>query len=635
MHTMLRVLICMIIVLSPVQAQNLVTYAGSVNKERFNDVHVLSDGTILVAGAANDLDWISATVPRTTLTTAISSASTGNVGFILHLSADQTSILRVVSFPIGSVRDVYKIRSTEVPGSTTGQLYISGNRDGGSSDGYYIAKLNNNFVAGAPTAIIWSYDVSAAGELKDKQPWDVDGDGKVIFAVGEVIATNWLALYRLNASGVRDIVPNFRTHWRTDDSEWDGTPASSYSGALPLAYSGLALKASRRGGLRSATQAEFDILQNDANGNPNRKGAFPDDYYFSGPCPLDGSVACDSSGPGYTGYRISAIKTQRVVDIAIDRRNNHFYFGYGTQSRLPNGNPDFEPAVVAMDHTGLLKWWDRIYQETTSSSSPDQYVDAIAIDYAQNRVVVLARSHGNNTFNLWPANQLTYSPSTNGFQNRFTGTNGNAHYSWLGKYGLDDGKIYRVSWIGEYFEPASGLGSAHPDPNLDGWANPNAGNPQLNDTKCRSEIAVRADGAVAVTCKGRRTITTVTAFQKMPKPGVSTSAWNSFVRVYSPNLDTLLYSTLMVGAFDNSGVGGDNIQTTGIALTANGVLATGYHLTTTDVSGNPTNTPDGNTAPTINVPGWGNAAPNNESAMLGRYALPSAATDNLFKNGFE
>jgi len=49
-------------------------------------------------------------------------------------------------------RDVFKIRSTEVPGQPTGAIFISGSRDGASADGYYLARLKQNLVAAATTS---------------------------------------------------------------------------------------------------------------------------------------------------------------------------------------------------------------------------------------------------------------------------------------------------------------------------------------------------------------------------------------------------------------------------------------------------------------------------------------------------
>lgn len=631
------------LVAAAAQAQNLLSYAGGTLRERFNDVHRLSDGSYLVAGQAQDLNWLAAGVPRVALSAAgIDSASTGNVGFVLHLSGDLQTPLRVLHFPAGSVRDVFKIRSSEVPGQPSGILVLSGSRDGAVTDGYYLARLNGNFVNAVPTGLSYVYNVRAGGDHKERQPWDIGADGAVTHAVGQGFDTQWATIERLGASGVRSVVEHWNAHWSAV-GEWDGTPASSYPNAAtdPLLYSAIVMKANRRGSLRSTTAADYSALGADANGNLGRQGRYPDDYYHNGACALAGSNTCPNTGPGYTGYRAVAARTQRVGAIAVDRRNNRLYFGYSTQSTLPNGNPDFEPAVVAMNADGSLLWWDRLYQETVDNSSPDQYVDGLAIDYAQERLVVLARTHGNNVYNYWRGNALTLSPAANGFQNQFTGTNGNIHISWLGSYRLADGRIAAASYLAEFVEGSTNYGAAHPDPLLGGWPNPNAGWPDVNTTRCGAdagysgEIAIGSDGAVAVLCKGRRTITTIDAQQSMPRPNQPNppvGAWNHYVRVYTPDLSGVRYSSLIVGQWDPvTGAGGDNTRLTGLTLAPEGVIVAGSQLA--DANGAAL----GNPVPVIAVPAWGAAAPQSESALLARLTGQrlGAAADPVYANGFE
>lgn len=99
----------------------------------------------------------------------------------------------------------------------------------------------------------------------------------------------------------------------------------------------------------------------------------------------------------------------------------------------PDGNPDFEPAVLAMTDTGAIKWWSRLYHEMSAdgksvlNSTPDQYIDGLAVDQITSALVVLARCHGNNISNYWSGNAVALHPGTNSFQNTFTGTNGNIH----------------------------------------------------------------------------------------------------------------------------------------------------------------------------------------------------------------
>lgn len=627
---------------STAAAQNRVFYAGDAARERFHDVHRLSDGTVLVAGQAQDLNWLPPSLPRIQLAAAgLDSAAAGQVAFLLHLSADLGTPLRVVHFPPGSARDVFKIRSTEVPGTATGQLYVSGSRDGASVDGYYLARLNGNFVDAVPTATAFVRNVRASGDHKERQPWDVGADGAVVFALGRSFDTEWAAIEKIDGNGAGVVVEHWHAHWH-DGGEWDGTPASSYgNGATqPLRYSAIVMKASRRGSLRSTTAADYGALSADGNGNPGRQGRFPDDYYHTGPCALSGSGTCPSTMPGYTGYRATGARTQRVGAIVIDRRDNALYFGYATQSVLPGGNPDFEPAVVAMAANGALRWWDRLYRETAANSPPDQYVDGLAIDYGNDRLVVLARSHGNAVDNLWRGNAIALSPGGNGFQNQFTGTNGNIHISWLGSFGLADGRVRHASYVAEFVEGTTNYGGPHPDPLLGGWPNPNGGWPNVNTTRCGAdagfsgEVVVAADGAVAVACKGRRTITTIDAHQQMPRPNQANppaGSWNHYVRVYQPNLSGLRYSSLVNGAWDQAtGAGGDNTRVVGLAFAPDGLLVAGWHAA--DGQG----AASGQPVPVASVPAWGRSTPASESAILARLRGERLGLfDPIFANGFQ
>jgi hypothetical protein len=626
-------------------AQNKVFYVGDTGKERFNDVHMLSDGTALIAGQAESLNWLPANTPRINLSaTGLDSAANGQQAFILHTNGDFSQILRVVTLPSASARDVFKIRSTEVPGNATGSIFISGSRDGGSTDGYFVAKLDQNFVSALPTALSYVYNVGAAADHKERQPWDVGGDGKVVYALGRAFDPNWAAIQKLGVDGQPEVVENWTAHWRANNGgEWDGTPASSYNQALPLAYSAIVMKGTRRGSLRSTNATDFAFTSIDANGNAGRKGKFPDDYYFNSHCELAGTNTCPSSGPGYTNYQIQGIQTQRVGAIVIDRRNNDLYFGYSTKSTLPGGNPDFEPAVVAMSANGQMRWWDRLYHETTANSSPDQYVDGLALDHNNNRLIILGRSHGNNVKNFWNGDQIAVNPGALSFQKQFTGTNGNIHFSWLGSYSLA-GRVQASTYLGEYVDGSTNYGAALVDAHYAGWPNPNLGWPDFNTTRCGAdatqsgEIAVATDGSVAVTCLGRRTFTTLDAYIAMPRPNQSprpASAWNQFVRVYAPDFSAVKYSSLIVGTWDQAtGAGGDNTWLAGIAFQGANIVAVGMHKADATT---PINALGAN-VPAVSVPSWGVSAPLSQSALFARLSgtrLGTPAGFDRFANGFE
>jgi hypothetical protein len=609
---------------SLVQAQtNLVTYAGGSGNEVFNDVVQISNGDVLVIGVADDLDWLPNGTPVITLTNPgiTNDLGTGRTPFILRLDSELQNILGVYALAPGAAEDFRFIKSTNVPGTVTGDLYISGTTEDSNTGGYFIGKLDSNFVNGAPTGFLWVNNVKcAAGEYpKIHQPWDVGSDGHVVYAYGDSHSYNWSAFYRMDAAGVDEVVPHWRIHWPVGGgSEFRGDGTTYPGGLNGLAYSAIVLKRdASRCELRSPTATAYNAWSPDGNGG-TRKGTWPLDILYNSAC-LPGGTGNTTDGPGYTGYSGPATFTHGPQSVCIDRRTNAMYIGFNTKSVLPGGEPDFEPAVMAMDADGALQWWSRLYHEVTPqgdtvNSSPDQYIDALAVDYSQppnsGMLVVNARCHGNNVENLWEGNKIAANPGANGFQNQFTGNQGNIHISWLGKLTLNDGTLMHSTYVAEYAEGTGSLGAPHPDPNLDGWPNPNGGWPNVNTTYLgKNMLKVTSSGRVVVLGQGRRTITTANAFQKMVLPvNGGLSCWNNFVREYENDLSLPLYSSLLVGQWDTlTQQGGDNVKLYGVFKNANSLLVVGKH------------TGSGNAMPTANVPAWGNNAFNGESAVLARF----------------
>ncbi len=613
---------------------NLVTYAGGTGKETFYDVMQITDGTFLVCGYAENLNWISSEVPQTQLTfpgTIPNSLGTNRYGFILQLSTDLQSILQVVHFPQGAVEDIRFMKTNTQPYTPTGDLYISCNTSDTdpNNGGYIIAKLDNNFVNGVPTSLSWFHAVWAKSAPKDYHPWDVTSDGKVFYISGESYAYDWSAIYCLDQNGQRTVVNNWRTHWLTNGSEWKGTPASANPlGSMDsVSFSGIVLKIWGRCDLRSWTVSDYNTYLPDENGGM-KKGKWPVDILFDSPCdPLHPTAV----SPGYTGYSASGTPVYGGECIAIDKRNNNLYIGMNFKSVLPNGGlPDFEPAVIAMDSSGMLQWWSRLYHEITPAgdtvnSSPDQYIDALAIDYANNKLVVGARCHGNNVENFWEGNTIHMDNTAYGFQNNFTGSSGNIHISWLGKFRLNDGALTNSTYMAELAEGTGSLGTPHTDPNLDGWPNPNSGWPNMNTTRmAKNNMKVTSSGDVCVLAVGRRTITTANAYQKMVKPNNGGySCWNNFVRVYDSQFHVPKYSSLIVGVWDTlTQAGGDNTEMFGIYKTNLGVICVGRQ------KAGESGVPVGNNIPVTNVPSWGNAAPQNETAILVYYQAANLYNPN-------
>jgi hypothetical protein len=605
-------------------SQNIVTYAGGSGNERFNDVMQLSNGNFIVLGNADNLSWVNLSVPQIVLTvpgtsTVNNITGTNKVAFIAEFSSNLQALLKIYYLPANTVENFKFVKTNSLPNTATGNLYISGDISDASSGGYFIGRLNNNFVSGAPTGFTWITSIKAVSGsyIKNAMPWDVGGNNKIIYGYGDTHSSNWSAAYCLDGNTGNDIVvPNWRVHWQVVGGEYYGS-APSYTGASTLKHSAIVFKRDgQRCELRSTNSTDYNLVQADENGG-TKKGKWPLDVCFNSPC-VPGATVNTTSGPGYTGYSPGASFTYGLSSITIDKRNNAMYIGFNFKTTLPiSGLPDFEPAVMVMDSTGDMKWWTRLYHEmlpitsNTTNSTPDQYIDAIGVDYSKplpnGEFIIGARCHGNNTENLWEGNTITTNTLAYGFKNQFTGSGGNFHLSWFGRFKMTTKQISNSTYMAEYAEGATGLGAAHPDPNLDGWPAPNNGWPVLNTTYMgKNNMKITADGSLLVLGKGRRTITTANAYQKMVKPAYGgVSCWNDFVRVYKNDFTIPLYSSLLVGKWDTiTQANGDNVRLMGAWKTANGIVTVGYH----------TGTP--NDMPVINVPTWGNANYNGESAVL-------------------
>jgi hypothetical protein len=281
-----------------------------------------------------------------------------------------------------------------------------------------------------------------------------------------------------------------------------------------------------------------------------------------------------------------------------------------------------------MDEQGRLKWWSRCYHEwidkngnstldsgDVTTSSPDQYIDDLCIDYTAGQggaLVVVARCHGNNVINFWKGNEIKHSDNPKkAFQNQFTGSNGNIHISWIGRFSLDKEEIRHATFLAEVNE-GQNPGGSYNDPLLDGWFNLNSGWAGLNTTKTvPNSAAVDAQGNVFVASMGRRTITTNNAYQQNLKPSEGKGCWNNFVRVYKKDLTLPVYSSLIVGQWNpQDGSGGGNTELQDVTSSAQGLIAVGYH--TADTSGKA----NGNSIPTANVPSWGAQTPTGQTPFL-------------------
>jgi hypothetical protein len=576
MRPIFSLLVLTILSLTGVARADRAFYVGSGGKTVLHDVHVLPDGSVLVAGGTEDVQWFTRNVKDIKLDGKLitSQPGTKRVGFLLHLDAKLDRIIRAYHFPPGVTDGIRRIRTSGTPAvgdspAKPGDIYISGftveNRD--QSGGYFIAKLDGDFSGKVPTKVEWVRNIWAGSSHREYQPWDVGSDGKVVYVIGVDFKADWVMLGRLNARGEDDVVPHFRYHWGRNasghsvDGHW--TPATARTDYTPQG-SGVVFKI-WRADLRSWTADEYNAVVPDGNGG-TRQGSWPNDYYFAGPANPD-DLQSSHAQPGYTGYRVGRNQTHRVVAVAVDRRDGSIYAGYSVQSRLPDGLPDFEPAVIAWDVDGKLKWWSRLYTENNEHSEPDQYVDGIAIDYANDRLIVGARSHGNNVINLWDG--------TNSFKNKLNGKTGNIHISWIGSLKLSDGSFVNSAWLSELADTNKGLGKTIESGLLAGWPDPNGGWADMNTTRLR-DLRVDSAGNIFVAAVGRRPYTTSNAFMQMYKPSEGRSRWSDFTRVYTADLSQLKYSSIVNTPWKGDTDGGSTtIQLHAIHPIATGLISVG------------------------------------------------------------
>ncbi len=598
--------------------QDKVFYAGSGADAVFWCAHRLSDGTIVIGGGAKSIEWLKKQAKVAALGGALPEVIRGErSAFLIHLSADLGKLLGAVALPVGFANEIRTIRSTETPGQPTGALHVSGSiqkngRNGKPGAGYFIARLDHNFLAASPSAAEWVIALESTGALAETQPWDVGADGRVVFAQGGSYGNDWMSVDAVDATGTPTVVPDWPRHWHAN-GEYEGLAKDS---PKPVMHSGIILKIAGRGDFRSSTRADFELESSDGNGGV-KKGKWPFDAMFDGYFDLQTrkTSPVTGTGKGYYGYRWGGNACAHVGAIAIDRRNGRLFIGGNNKSKLPDGLPDFEPWVVAMEASGRLMWWQRLYAESKGVSTPDQYVDGIAVDYRMpadkgGAVVVLARAHGNNVNNFWTADGVVHAanPKT-GYQKKFTGKNGNIHYQWIGRMTADKGEMLHATYAAEFTEGAKfNLKTRMKDPLLDHWPDINAGWPDFNTTRLRPVVALDATGAVHVVGTGRNTVTTRNAWQAFPSPldaGRGIGSWNDFVRVYQPDLTSLAYSSLLTGAWDRAdGKGGGNVTLRGVCPVPGGVIAVGGIKA------------DGADLPTANAPAWGSANREGSGAVV-------------------
>jgi hypothetical protein len=619
-------------------AKPVVAYAGGTLGDVLTDALELSDGSVLMAGSVANLNFAS-TVPKTQLAPmTIPNRSTGRTACVVRVAGDLQSILGLWHLPAGQALNFRWIKTTAKPGDPApGAIYLSGRCDATSGD-YFIARFNGNFVTTAPTAFDFTRVAKATNSYGDNlglQTWDVGGDGRVAF-VDETGTSP--RVFVIDSSGALMKLPDLRgSHW-LPGVQLDGTNRQAAIGSdVPAAtVSAISFGAD----LRSWTDADRLMVLPDGNGGIKR-GMWPLDLFFPVQDRTGGTTGAIEYG--YTGYRSTG--RYRIGGIAVDRDDNDLSIGFNIQTRFWDAGatkeqPDFEPAVISYTATGALKWWSRLYQEVSDAngngqidpgetrlSSPDQYVDGLTHDHATTpaRLVVLGRCHGNNTVNLWRGNNLAASPGAAGFMNQFTGTEGDIHIGWIGKFRETDGVILNSTYLAGYQRASVLTQNAYTEAIHDAWPSHNAGWPNLTTTRAETG-ALRCDaiGRVYVCGIGPRMVTTQNAWQKLPRitqrlnEGIS--PWSQFVRVMSPDLRTAVYSSALTGVWTYPTEGAqpsnsDNTDLSGVCPVNGGVLAVGEHKLASGAV-------QGNAVPASQTPAWGSAQPLGGTWLVAR--LPFA-----------
>jgi photosystem II stability/assembly factor-like uncharacterized protein len=335
--------------------------AGGSGAERLDAALPLSDGTILVAGSAESLDWVPASATKMELTLTAKNGWTlpknegelaGRTGFLMQLSADLGKVLHLLKLPAGHGGNIVALKTNSEPGAATQNIYVAGSNADGKR--YWLGQLNANYLTAPATELVWGYDEHCADDkgIPIEHMWDVGGDGKVVFYYYKEAYYGAVLRLRADGSGL-DEVPG----WNCERDYM--TPEGKGAGSL-------ALKPGNND-LRSKTWAEYNALQPDGNGSV-RKGSMPHDLFYA--CPVEAG----NEKRGYTGYADKGT-TATSFAVHVDRRSNAIYLGFNIQSILPPwaeipNAPDFEPAVAAFDKDGKMRWWSRLYSETFAGQGP-------------------------------------------------------------------------------------------------------------------------------------------------------------------------------------------------------------------------------------------------------------------------
>ena len=168
---------------SPLQAQkDMVTYVGKslsiARTGKLTDALELSNGKFAILGTDRTIAWIPNGTPTVQLTfpaaSIVNETGTNSYAFVMVIDTalHGKTIEKVYYLAANTVESFRFIKHTSYAGQPTGDIFISGERASETKPGYFIGKLDKNFVTGEPTGFTWVYNVAAT--LGCRWRWESD-----------------------------------------------------------------------------------------------------------------------------------------------------------------------------------------------------------------------------------------------------------------------------------------------------------------------------------------------------------------------------------------------------------------------------------------------------------------------------
>lgn len=571
--------------------------------QRLDAVHVLPDGSVLVAGPTDDLDGLLTLLRSRALDPAhielpveeLPAAGVGVQPMLLHLSPDLSELWTLTRLPAAATGPIVAIRAGPDGGlflvTRHGTGRVEANGGAALDRGYAVIALRAPPSADDPDVTQRAQLVPAAGTYQEVPPAAFGPDGSAAVVLGSANPPAISEIRRLAPDGTTQVMPGWRHHV-TAGAPVFGAPAGA-------AYSVLPLTLGDRCTLRTAI-GEPGALQlyiestPDGAGGP-RFGQRPFDAFAREACPPPPVLSPPTAG-GH-GWGMSPGLPADVGGLAL-APDGALVVGLDAQARDVDGNTDRVPAVVAYAADGALRWWQRLHPDAVELSpevvapvaaTTDQDVVALALDTTDPdnpAVVVAARGVTADLHPLWD--------HPDGFQGLpRPGAAGPSTVGWIGRLSMTDGALEAATWIYRV--------NADPTPDrvrsgrlrcfIDETRVAAAPQPV---TLARGRLAIGPAGQVAVAGFGVGLSTTPDALQPSGAPIESPST--AFVRIYDRDLSTVLYATA-VGPEQADGLG-INVQITDLAFTPEGHLL----VTGTQVAAG-----GGGALPTREVPPWAQA----------------------------